>query len=58
MLRLWTVFQSRFVGKEEGASMVEYALLVALIAIVAIVAIGLVGTRVTGIFSKVADTLK
>ncbi len=58
MLRLWTALQSRFVRDEEGASMVEYALLVALIAIVAIVAIGLVGTRVTGIFSKVADTLQ
>ena len=33
MLRLWTAFQSRIVRNEEGAGMVEYALLVALIGI-------------------------
>ena len=57
MLRLWTAFQSRIVREEEGASMVEYALLVALIAIIAIVAVALVGTRVTGVYNKVASTL-
>jgi pilus assembly protein Flp/PilA len=57
MLRLWTAFQSRIIREEEGASMVEYALLVALIAIIAIIAVALVGTRVTGVFQKVADTL-
>ena len=30
MLRLVTAFQSRFIKEEEGASMVEYGLLVAL----------------------------
>ena len=30
MLRLWTAFQSRFATEEDGASMVEYALLVAM----------------------------
>jgi Flp pilus assembly pilin Flp len=38
MLRLWTAYQARFVADEEGASMVEYALLVALIAVVVIAA--------------------
>ena len=33
MLRLWTAIQSRIVRNEEGAGMVEYALLVALIGI-------------------------
>jgi Flp pilus assembly pilin Flp len=33
MLRLWTAFQSRIIRNEEGAGMVEYALLVALIGI-------------------------
>ncbi len=28
MVRLWTAYQSRFIQDEEGASMVEYALLV------------------------------
>jgi pilus assembly protein Flp/PilA len=34
-----------FVRDEEGASMVEYALLVALIAVVVIVAVTTIGTR-------------
>jgi pilus assembly protein Flp/PilA len=57
MLRLWTGFQSRIIREEEGATMVEYALLVALIAIIAIIAVALVGTRVSGVFNKVAATL-
>jgi pilus assembly protein Flp/PilA len=57
MLRLWTAFQSRIIREEEGASMVEYALLVALIAIIAIVAVGLVGTAVRDNFNEVADSL-
>ena len=57
MLRLWTAFQSRIIREEEGASMVEYALLVALIAIIAIVAVGLVGTAVSSKFDTVASSL-
>jgi pilus assembly protein Flp/PilA len=57
MLRLWTAFQSRMVRDEEGASMVEYALLVALIAIVAILAITFVGARVTSNFDNVGSSL-
>ena len=57
MLRLWTAFQSRIVKDDEGASMVEYALLVALIAIIAIVAVTLVGRAVRDNFSEIADTL-
>lgn len=56
MLRLWTAFQSRIV-REEGASMVEYALLVALIAIIAIVAVTLVGRAVSDNFDSIATTL-
>ena len=58
MLRLWTAFQSRMVRDEEGASMVEYALLVALIAIVAIVAITLVGNAVSDNFNEIATELQ
>ena len=36
MSRVWTACQSWFVKDEEGATMVEYALLVALIAVVVI----------------------
>jgi pilus assembly protein Flp/PilA len=57
MLRLVTAFQSRIARDEDGASMVEYALLVALIAIVAIAAVILVGQAVSGEFSQVDDHL-
>lgn len=41
--------------KQEGASMVEYALLIVLIAIIAIVAVQVAGQEVSGAFSTVAD---
>ncbi len=43
--------------KEKGASLVEYALLVALIAVVAIAAVTLLGDKVSGTFSNIADQL-
>ena len=57
MLRLWTAFQSRFVRDEEGATMVEYGLMVALIAIVVIVAVALIGTNLNTTFSTVAESV-
>ncbi len=47
MLRLWTAYQSRFIQDEEGASMVEYALLVALIAVVVIAAALFLGDQIS-----------
>jgi pilus assembly protein Flp/PilA len=44
----------RFVREEEGATMVEYGLMVALIALVCIVAVGLLGTNLSGLFGKAA----
>lgn len=57
MLRLWTAFQRRIVSEEEGAGMVEYALLIALIGIVLIVAIGVLTNAIGETFSEVAGTL-
>ncbi len=57
MLRLWEAFQAHIANDEDGASMVEYALLVALIAIVAIVAVTLVGTSVSSTFDSIATEL-
>ncbi len=57
MLRMWTAFQSRFVADEEGASLVEYALLVALIAVVALVAIRFLGNAVSDEFNSVGGQL-
>ena len=43
--------------RQEGASMVEYALLVALIAVIAIVAIRTLGTRISSQFSATATQI-
>ena len=51
--RLYAALQS----KDDGATMVEYGLMVALIAVVALVAVTALGGSVTGIFQNVADTL-
>jgi pilus assembly protein Flp/PilA len=44
----------RFLKDEEGAAMVEYALLVALIALVAIVGVSATGTSINAQFSKIS----
>ena len=45
------------VRDEEGATMVEYGLLVALIALVALGAITTLGTNLSSLFNSVANTL-
>ena len=61
MITLWNTFatymRARFGRDERGASLVEYALLVALIAVVCIVAISFVGTRASDKFSSVGSKL-
>jgi pilus assembly protein Flp/PilA len=42
---------------EEGATMVEYGLLVALIALVALAAVTTLGTNLSSLFNNVANTL-
>jgi pilus assembly protein Flp/PilA len=49
--------QARFARTERGASLVEYALLVALIAVVCIVAITFIGNRASDNFSAVGSRL-
>ena len=48
----------RFFKDEEGATAVEYAIMVALIAIVIIFMVTLVGQRANNVFSKVANRLE
>ncbi|MEX3959329.1 Flp family type IVb pilin [Trinickia sp. EG282A] len=47
----------RFVRDEDGATMVEYGLMVALIAIVCIATITTIGTRLNNVFSDIASSL-
>ena len=45
------------IKSERGASAVEYGLLVALIAIIIIAAVTLLGSNLSGIFQKTADSV-
>lgn len=61
---MWlTVMYMRFFSptdgadKDRGATMVEYALMVALVAVVAIGAVTLLGSSVSEIFTSIADKL-
>jgi len=49
--------RNRFAREERGASLVEYALLVALIAVVCIVAISFVGTSASSTFNSVGSSI-
>lgn len=50
-------FQSRLATREEGATAVEYGLMVALIAIVIIVAVSTLGSHLSGLFTTVANSV-
>jgi pilus assembly protein Flp/PilA len=50
--------RARFGNDERGASLVEYALLVALIAVVCIVAVTLLGKNASSKFSSVGSSLQ
>ena len=55
---VWHYIQLRLSRDEDGASLVEYALLVALIAVVCIVAVTTLGGRASEKFSNVGSSLK
>ncbi len=46
---------SQFLRDEEGATMVEYGLIVALIAVVCIVAVSLIGGNLSSTFTTVSN---
>ncbi len=52
-----TTLTRRFLTDEEGASLVEYGLLVVLIALAAITAITLLGTNISTVFTNAANKL-
>lgn len=48
---------SRFHGKQEGATMVEYGLLVALIALLCAAAVAALGSHISAVFTNVKNGL-
>ena len=48
----------RLVTSEKGATAIEYTLIASLIAVAAITAMSSVGTKVNGVMSNVASTMK
>ena len=58
LVEMWVRFRAQLARDDEkGASLVEYALLVALIAVVCIVAIQFLGTSASSTFSNVGSNL-
>jgi pilus assembly protein Flp/PilA len=58
LVETWCRFRAQLARDDEkGASLVEYALLVALIAVVCIVAIQFLGTNASNTFSNVGSNL-
>jgi pilus assembly protein Flp/PilA len=61
MLAVLTLIQNwvatRTDDSERGATMVEYGLLVALIAVFLVGAVGLLGTELSGLFTRAANAL-
>jgi pilus assembly protein Flp/PilA len=57
MLKLFVTAQNFLRRKEEGATMVEYGLMLALIAAVCITAVKLLGTNASTMFNNIAGSL-
>lgn len=57
MLRLYTRFLA-WHASDEGATAVEYGLIVALIAVAVIAAVTLLGTNISALFTKAAGSIK
>ena len=56
-MRKFVALSKKFVSQEEGATMVEYGLMVALIAVFCIIGVQLLGTNLLAIFNNVAGQL-
>ena len=57
MKKLLKKIRKFLTGKEEGASLAEYGLLVALIAVVCIIAVAALGTNVAAKIQAAADAI-
>ena len=50
-------FCKRFIQEEEGATAVEYAVMIVLIIVVCIAAVGILGEKVNNAFNSMADAM-
>ena len=57
MNRAFVAISARLWKNQDGATMVEYGLMLALIALVCIAAVTLLGTNVSAMFNQVAGAL-
>ena len=53
---MWSLLKSRMC-REDGQSLVEYALIIALVAIVLVAGITALGTGITGTFANIVGSL-
>lgn len=56
MARLTRAFKN-FIRQDDGAALVEYAILIALIAVICLIVVATVGNKVSAKFSEVAAKL-
>lgn len=56
-MKLFTERLRKLATREEGATMVEYGLMVALIAVVCLVAVGLLGDGINDVFTDITGQL-
>jgi pilus assembly protein Flp/PilA len=56
LLNLVTIFTARF-RSEEGQTMAEYGILIAVIAIIVVGAAAILGTQITGVFNSTSGKL-
>lgn len=57
MLKLTSQVRKFLTGKEEGASLVEYGLLIALLAVVCVAAVKTLGTTIQTMFTDLATAI-
>ena len=50
-------FLKRFIQEEEGATAVEYAVMIVLIIVVCLVAVGILGNKVNNAFNAMANAI-
>ena len=58
MLHMLKTYTEHYTAREEGATAVEYGIMVALIAVVIITIVGFVGDELVTVFTSVRDALQ